>query len=297
VLLGTLYPLFLDALGMGKISVGPPYFDTVFALLMAPLVLVMGVGPLTRWKSDEAGPLARRLALPLVLALAAALAVGWSAGHISPATTGGLTMAFWIVFTLLSDLKPRLLPPGGSIGQVLHRAGMVPLAMWGMMLAHFGVAAFAFGVAMVKTYETEKDVKMGPGDTTEVAGYVFKMNGFQEAPGPNYSAMRGQMEVSRDGKLVAVLRPEKRIYRVQQNPMTEAGVESNLWRDLYVSMGEQLPGGEWVVRVQYKPFIVWTWGGCLLMMAGGILAASDRRYRSRQSATSPASSGPVEAVA
>jgi len=140
---------------------------------------------------------------------------------------------------------------------------------------------------MVKTYETEKDVKMGPGDTTEVAGYTFKMNGFQEVPGPNYAAMQGQVEVTRNGKLLAVLRPEKRIYRVQQNPMTEAGVDSNLWRDLYVSMGEQLPGGDWVVRVQYKPFIVWIWGGCLLMMGGGVLAISDRRYRVRQTATAP----------
>jgi cytochrome c-type biogenesis protein CcmF len=231
-----------------------------------------------------------------VLAVAAALAVGFAAGRISLATTGGLTMAFWIVFTLLTDLKPRLLPAGGSIGQVLHRAKMVPLAMWGMMLAHFGVAAFSFGVAMVNTYQTEKDVKMGPGDSTEVAGYVFKMNGFQEVQGPNFVAMQGQMEVTHDGKLVAVLRPQKRIYRVQQNPMTESGVHTNAWRDLYVSMGEQLPSGEWVVRLQYKPFITWIWGGCLLMMAGGVLAISDRRYRVRSgaAASQPAS---VEAAA
>ena len=284
VLLGTLYPLFLDALGMGKISVGPPYFDTVFGLLMAPLVLVMGIGPLTRWKHDEAGPLARQLALPLVAAVIAALVVGFAAGHVSLVTTGGLTMAFWIVFSLLVDLKPRLLPAGSSFGQILHRARLIPVAMWGMMLAHFGVAAFAFGVAMVKTYETEKDVKMGPGDTTEVAGYVFRMNGFQEVQGPNYVAMQGQLDVTRDGKTIAVLRPQKRIYRVQQNPMTEAGVHSNAWRDLYVSMGEQLPSGEWVLRVQYKPFITWIWGGCLLMMAGGVLAIADRRYRVRSAA-------------
>ena len=296
VLLGTLYPLFLDALGMGKISVGPPYFDTVFGLLMAPLVLVMGIGPLTRWKNDEAGPLARRLALPLMASVVAALVVGFAAGRVSVVTTGGLTMAFWIVITLLVDLKPRLLPAGGSVGQVLHRARMVPVAMWGMMLAHFGVAAFSFGVAMVKTYETEKDVKMGPGDSTEVAGYVFRMNGFQEVQGPNYVAMQGQMEVTRDGRTIAVLRPQKRIYRVQQNPMTEAGVHSNAWRDLYVSMGEQLPGGEWVLRVQYKPFISWIWGGCLLMMAGGVLAMADRRYRQRSSAGARAAVG-AEAAA
>jgi cytochrome c-type biogenesis protein CcmF len=282
VLLGTLYPLFLDALGLGKISVGPPYFDTVFGLLMVPLVLVMGFGPITRWKQDEGVSLLRRLRWPAVVAVLGALAVGVAAGRVSLVTTGGLVMAFWIVASLLSDLLPRLLPAGGSLAQLPHRASQVPLAMWGMFAAHLGVAAFSFGVAMVKTYGTESDVKMGPGSTTEVAGYGFNMTGLREVQGPNYAAMQGTIEVSRDGRVVATLRPEKRIYRVQQNPMTEAAVDSNPLRDLYVSMGEQLPGGEWVVRVQYKPFIVWIWGGCLMMMAGGVLALSDRRYRTRQ---------------
>ncbi len=283
VLLGTLYPLFLDALGMGKISVGPPYFDNVFALLMLPLVVVMGVGPITRWKNDEAAPLMKRLMWPAAGAIVAALVVGWLAGGIKAQTTMGLAMAFWLVATLLVDLVPRLAPRGGS-GNVFHRATQIPLAMWGMMLAHFGVAAFSFGVAMVKTYEAERDVKMGPGDTTEIAGYQFKMMGYREAQGPNFVAMRGTLEITRDGKLIDTLHPEKRIYRVQQNPMTEAAVNSNLARDLYVSMGEQLQTGEWIVRVQYKPFITWIWGGCLLMMAGGVLAISDRRYRQRQKA-------------
>jgi cytochrome c-type biogenesis protein CcmF len=288
VLLGTLYPLFLDALGLGKISVGPPYFDTVFGLLMAPLVFVMGIGPLTRWKQDEASSLVRHLRWPLVAAVVAAVAVELAAGRFSLLTTGGLTMAFWIVASLAVDLKQRLLPPGGNAGQIAHRARQLPLAMLGMMAAHLGVAAFAFGVAMVKTYETERDVKMGPGDSTELAGYTFRMIGVGEIQGPNYVAAQGRIEVKRGDRLVATLLPEKRIYRVQQNPMTEAGVDSNLLRDLYLSMGERLPSGEWIVRVQYKPFIVWIWGGCLLMMAGGLLAMSDRRYRVRQSAASTA---------
>jgi cytochrome c-type biogenesis protein CcmF len=275
-------------MGMGKISVGPPYFDTVFALLMAPLVLVMGIGPLTRWKHDELGPLAKRFSPALVLSLAAALLVGWAEGRISPATTGGLMMAFWIVFTVGIELKSRLLPAGGSLGQIGHRAGQVPLALWGMMAAHLGVAVFAFGVAMVKTYEAERDVKMGPGDSTEIGGYAFKMTGLREVQGPNYVAMRASIEVSRGSTLIATLEPEKRIYRVQQNPMTEAAVDSNVVRDLYISMGEQLPSGEWIVRVQHKPFIVWIWGGCLLMMAGGVLAMSDRRYRVRKAAAAAA---------
>jgi cytochrome c-type biogenesis protein CcmF len=288
VLLGTLYPLFLDAMGLGKISVGPPYFDTVFALLMAPLVLVMGIGPITRWKHDEPGALLKRLRAPAVLAVLAALGTGWAAGRISALTTGGLLMAYWIVFTLADDLRLRLLPAGGTASQIVHRAGQIPLAMWGMFAAHLGVAAFAFGVSMVKTYETERDVKMGPGDSTQIAGYSFAMQGLREIQGPNYVAAQGRIEVTKDGRPVATLWPEKRIYRVQQNPMTEAAVDSNLLRDLYISMGEQLPGGEWIVRVQYKPFIVWIWGGCLMMMAGGLLAMSDRRYRVRQAARAPA---------
>jgi cytochrome c-type biogenesis protein CcmF len=286
VLLGTLYPLFLDALGLGKISVGPPYFDTVFGLLMAPLVVVMGIGPLTRWKHDEAGPMMRRLRWVLVLALAATLGVQAAAGRFGVLTTGGLLMTFWIVASLGLDLKERLWARGASAAQVLHRARQVPLAMWGMMAAHLGVAAFAFGVSMVKTYETERDVKMGPGDSTEVGGYTFKMTGLREVQGPNYVAAQGRIEVYDGNRLHATLLPEKRVYRVQQNPMTEAAVDSNPLRDLYISMGEQLPSGEWIVRVQYKPFIVWIWGGCLMMMAGGVLALSDRRYRVQQRSVS-----------
>jgi cytochrome c-type biogenesis protein CcmF len=285
VLLGTLYPLFLDAMGMGKISVGPPYFDVVFALLMAPLVLVMGIGPLTRWKQDEAAPLIKRLSPALIIALVLALATGAIAGRITFVTTGGLLMAWWIVISLGVDLKDRLFVRGGKLSQVGHRARQIPLAMWGMLAAHLGVAAFAFGVSMVKTYETERDVKMGVGDTTEIAGYRFKMTSLRDVQGANYQAVRGTIEVSKGDSLLATLQPEKRIYRIQQNPMTEAAVDSNPLRDLYISMGEQLPSGQWIVRVQYKPFIVWIWGGCLMMMAGGVLALSDRRYRVKQSAS------------
>ena len=255
---------------------------------MAPLVLVMGIGPLTRWKQDEAGPLLKRLRWAAVFAVVAALAVGALAGRIALLTTGGLLMAFWIVGSLAVDLKQRLLPAGGTLGQIVHRARQLPLAMLGMMAAHLGVAAFAFGVAMVKTYETERDVKMGPGDSTEIAGYSFKMTGLLEVQGPNYQAAQGRIEVSRGGQPLATLYPEKRIYRVQTNPMTEAAVDSNALRDLYISMGEQLPSGEWIVRVQYKPFIVWIWGGCLMMMAGGLLAMSDRRYRVAKTARAAA---------
>ncbi|MHB1200208.1 MAG: heme lyase CcmF/NrfE family subunit [Polaromonas sp.] len=281
VLLGTLYPLFLDALGLGKISVGAPYFEVVFGLLMAPVLFAMGIGPWVRWKSDEPGSLARRLRWALPAAVAAALLVGWAAGRIGLVTTGGLTLAFWIVASLGIDLFERLRPTGLQTS-VLARWRLLPRAMLGMMIAHLGVAVFAFGVAMVKTYTIERDVKMGPDASTELAGYRFRMLDIRELQGPNYRATQGQIEVSRDGQVIAMLLPEKRIYRVQTNPMTEGAVDSNPLRDLYVSMGEKLPSGEWVVRVQYKPFIVWIWGGALIMMLGGALAASDRRYRQRQ---------------
>jgi len=293
VLLGTLYPLFLDALGMGKISVGPPYFDTVFALMMAPLLLLMGVGPLMRWKQDDAGSLARRLRWAVVVAIVAALAAGWAMGRISPATTGGLFLGCWIVAAIGVDLVERLKPRAGLGGSVFGRARLLPRAMVGMMVAHLGVAVFAIGVSMVKTYETERDVKMGPDSSTEIAGYVFRLLSLKDVQGPNYNAVQGRIEVSHNGRVIAMLSPEKRIYRVQNNPMTESDVNSNLFRDLYVSMGEQLPNGDWIVRVQHKPFIAWIWGGCLVMMLGGALAASDRRYRLRQtrSADLPAGAG------
>lgn len=291
VLLGTLYPLFLDALGMGKISVGPPYFDTVFTLMMAPLLLLMGVGPLMRWKQEDASALAKRLRWALLGAVLAALATGWAMGRIAPATTGGLFLAYWILAAVLVDLAERLRTKPGMGGSVLGRARLLPRAMVGMMVAHLGVAVFAMGVAMVKTYETERDVKMGPDATTEIAGFKFRMLGVREVQGANYVAAQGQIEVTHGGQPVAMLVPEKRIYRVQSNPMTEAAVDSNLLRDLYVSMGEQLPNGDWIVRVQHKPFISWIWGGCLVMMLGGILAASDRRYRARQPRVAPAAVG------
>jgi cytochrome c-type biogenesis protein CcmF len=165
---------------------------------------------------------------------------------------------------------------------VLRRAGQMPRAMVGMMVAHLGVAAFIVGVTMVNTYQVERDVKMAPGDTTEINGYLFTFRGVRDVTGPNYVASQGLVEVTRDGEKVADLHPEKRVYRVQTNPMTEAAIQSRLTRDLYVSLGEAVDGGAaWIVRVYYKPFIIWIWGGCLIMALGGLIAATDRRYRAR----------------
>ncbi len=287
VLLGTLYPLVLDALGLGKISVGPPYFDTVFVPLMAPLVFLMGVGPLARWKAAELPDLWTRLRWALGVAVAAALLVELSTGEIGFQATLGLAMAFWIVASVATDLIERL-----RGGNPIERARLLPRAMLGMMVAHLGVAAFIIGVTMVKGHEVERDVKMEVGDTTEVRGYTFTFKGVADVNGPNYVAARATIEVSRDGRVLRVMNPEKRMYRVQQNPMTEADIDTGLTRDLYVSLGEPIEGskGAWIVRVYVKPFVDWIWGGCLLMALGGLLAATDRRYRAKVRSEQGASS-------
>ena len=287
VLLGTLYPLVLDALGLGKISVGPPYFDTVFVPLMAPLVFLMGVGPMARWKATELPDLWTRLRWALGVAIVAALAVEWSTGEIGFQATLGLAMAFWIVASVCTDLFERL-----RGGNPLERARLLPRAMVGMMVAHLGVAAFIIGVTMVKGHEVERDVKMDVGDTTEVRGYTFTFKGVSDVTGPNYVAARATIEVSRDGRMLRTMHPEKRMYRVQQNPMTEADIDTGFTRDLYVSLGEPIEGsqGAWIVRVYFKPFVDWIWGGCLLMALGGLLAATDRRYRAKVRSEQGASS-------
>jgi cytochrome c-type biogenesis protein CcmF len=285
VLLGTLYPLVLDALGLGKISVGPPYFDTVFVPLMAPLVFLMGVGPIARWKQAELPDLWTRLRWALGVAIVAAIAVEWTTGEIGLLPTLGLALAFWIIASTLTDLAERV--RGGNL---LERLKLIPRAMFGMMVAHIGIAVFIIGVTMVKGHEVERDVKMDVGDSTTVRDYTFTFRGVKEVQGPNYVAGRGTIEVSRNGRVLREMYPEKRMYRVQQNPMTEAAIDTGLTRDLYVSLGEPVQGssGAWIVRVYVKPFVDWIWGGCLLMAFGGLLAASDRRYRAKVKSEQPA---------
>jgi cytochrome c-type biogenesis protein CcmF len=285
VLLGTLYPLAIDALGLAKLSVGPPYFETVFVPIMVLLIVLMGLGPLARWREAQLPDLAHRLRWAIGLTVPAALATAWSAGRVTAMATLGFAMAWWIVLSVSTDLFERLKLGSGLGGSLATRARQLPRTMVGMMVAHLGVAAFAFGVSMVKTYEIERDVKMSVGDTTEIAGYVFTFRGVRELQGPNYAAAQGQIEVTRNGRLVNTMQPEKRIYRVQQNPMTEAAIDTGFTRDLYVSLGEPVGGNAWTLRVYYKPFIDWIWGGCVLMALGGLLAASDRRYRATRRAT------------
>jgi len=278
VLLGTLYPLALDASGLGKISVGPQYFETVFFPLMAPALFLMGVGPLARWKKASLPDLATRLRWAFATSLVAALLLPFAMGRWSALVAIGLLLALWIAASGAVQLyeKVRNAASGTS---VWTRLRSTPRATYGMLLAHFGVAVFVVGVTLVKGYESERDVRMEPGDTVELGGYTFRLDGVRDVQGPNYVAGRARIEVSRNGRAVTTLYPEKRIYTVQNSPMTEAAIDTGFTRDLYVSLGEAVSATAWVVKVQIKPFIDWIWGGCLLMALGGALAASDRRYR------------------
>ncbi len=267
VLLGTLYPLLLDALNMGKISVGPPYFNAVFVPIMVPLLFLMAAGPIARWKHAEVRDIAKQLAVAFVIAAVGGVALPFAMGPWSPLVALGLMLALWIAASSVVQIRARL------------RTGAPPRAYWGMHLAHLGIAVFVVGVTMVGGYQVEKDVRMEPGETVTIGRYTFRFLGVKQVPGPNYNAMRGDVELIVDGKVQKMMHPEKRNYFTSQMPMTEAAIDTGFTRDVYVSLGEPLEGEAWAVRVYFKPFVDWIWGGCLLMALGGLVAASDRRYR------------------
>jgi cytochrome c-type biogenesis protein CcmF len=212
------------------------------------------------------------------VSLITALVLPFVLGRWSPLVSLGLWLALWIVAASVVSLVDRVRHAAAGAG-VWARLTTTPRAYYGMLLAHLGVAVFVVGVTLVKGYEAEKDVRMQVNETVELNGFVFRMTNLMEVKGPNYVAARATMEVSRDGKSVTRLYPEKRVYTVQQMPMTEAAIDPGLTRDLYVSLGDQLDHTTWLVRVQVKPFVDWIWGGCVIMALGGLLAAGDRRYR------------------
>ena len=279
VLLGTMYPLLLDALGMGKISVGAPFFETVFLPLMVPVVLLMALGPLARWKQASLPSLFHRLRWAALASVLGALATAWLSGKLSLLAMLGFLMAYWIAASIVVDAVERLKSDGGAQLTPLARMRQWPRSLTGMWLAHLGVAVFAFGVSMVRTYEVEEDLTMAIGSSATVGGYEFRFADLHELHGPNYEAIEADMPVTRNASEVTVLHPQKRVYRVQRTPTTEAAIQPGITRDLYVSLGEAIKPNTWTVRVHVKPFVDWIWGGCLLMALGGIVCVSDRRYR------------------
>jgi len=270
ILLGTLYPLIIDALGMGKISVGPPYFNAVFIPLTAPLAVLIGIGVASRWKRDSFHRLWAKLRIALAVSLAFGVAFPLLMSHYDWRAALGMVLAAWVLLTTLWSLRE----------QAAGRLSRLSLSFWGMSLGHIGVAVFIVGVTLTSLYSTERDLRMQPGESYELGGHTFTFNGVAISDGPNYQASRGDVTVTRAGEAIARMHPEKRIYLVQRMPMTEAAIDAGLTRDLFVALGEPIgEQGGWSVRLYHKPFIRWIWLGALIMALGGILAASDRRYR------------------
>ncbi|HSN70745.1 MAG TPA: cytochrome c-type biogenesis CcmF C-terminal domain-containing protein, partial [Steroidobacteraceae bacterium] len=271
ILLGTLYPLFLDALNLGKISVGPPYFNVAFLVPTIPLVFLLAVGMHASWKRARFESVKRPLTVLFVAALALGLIVPlmlYGGEHVMSVI--GFTAGFWVIGSALLEPVSRLVKRQSLSAGVL-----------GMSLAHIGIGLFVLGVTGVESYRIERDLSLRPGETTELQGYEFRFTGTRNVQGPNYDAIEGEFIVTRDGQEVTVLRPQKRVYRVQRSPMTEAGIHGQWNRDLFVALGEPLGDGAWSLRVQYKPLISFIWLGAFVMSIGGIVAIFDRRYRVR----------------
>ena len=292
VLLGTLYPLLADTLGWGKISVGPPYFEAVFVPLMMPALFLIGVSPWVRWKRTRAADLARALCAPLaasaVFALTASLLaarLGGGGAPWKPWVALGMLLAAWIVMTALLDIVRRFRAMRAvGAAHAAHTGRLaLPAAFLGMHLAHMGVAVFVVGVALVNGYQIEREVRLTPGERVALAGYEFRFQGVRQVPGENYQTLAGAVDLLRHGLVFRRLAPEKRFYPASGMWMTEAAIDSGWLRDVYVSLDEPVERGQidgaWVLRIQYKPFVNWIWGGCVLMALGGLLAIRDRRHR------------------
>jgi cytochrome c-type biogenesis protein CcmF len=279
ILVGELWPLVMDTFNLGKISVGPPYFNMVFLVPALPLVALMGVGMHAGWKRAMLQTRRRQLLTLAGGALAVALlvAIGGYGSIGGPLTVVGLTAGFFVMASAL--IEPV---------EALRRGQRLPRAAVGMAIAHFGVGVFVIGVTGVVSYKVEKDVSLSPGDSTTIAGYNFKYLGTQPVVGPNYEAVEARVVISRGGSVVSDLATQKRVYRVQRNPMTHAGIAVAWNRDLFVALGDDLGGGKWSMRLQYKPLVRYIWLGAVVMALGGLVAILDRRYRVRRPAEAPA---------
>ncbi len=276
ILLGTLYPLLIDALGMGKLSVGPPYFNAVFIPLMAPLALLVGIGMMIRWKKDDIVKLSLRLRWIFLSCLIVGVLLPLLMPFYSMAAALGFVLALWTVASCGLAFADRF----GNHKFSLTRLRKIPTAFYGMTVAHMGIAVFIIGISLTSIYSEENDVRVMPGETLSMGGYDFKFHGVKVVPGPNFDADQGLLMVTQNGEKVATMEPQKRIYRVQTMPMTEAAIDAGFFRDLFVALGEPLGDqGAWSLRVYHKPFIRWIWLGALLMGFGGLLSACDRRYR------------------
>ncbi len=286
VLIGTLYPMVLDAAGFRTVSVGPPYFNSTFLIPMLPLVLLLGAGMHASWLTMRGEVLARKLAPVALIAVLGGIVMSVVVFHgaASILTPIGIIAGLWVVLAAFWDPLMRV------VRREQHATALTR-AQWGMIVAHAGIGLFVLGVTVTSTFSVESDHAMTPGETTSIAGYDFEFRGVREVAGVNYDAYEAEVAVRRDGSPVTLLAPQKRIYRVQTNPMTEAAIDPALRRDLFVALGEPLGGDSWSMRIQYKPMLRFVWLGALFMAFGGLLAATDRRYRAEERQAAPATPG------
>ncbi len=279
VLLGTLFPLIYEVLGYGKISVGPPVFGPMFSMIIAPLVLVIAMGPFIRWKQDTLSRVGKLLSISAAIALLSIIT--WFIFYRSSSLRNivGICGGAWVISASLYYLVAR----SRKSKRKYWGIPLAPRSVFGMSIAHLGVGVFVIGVTMTETQSTEKDIAMSPGDTYTLGDYSFLFTGIKNITAENYEAAQGQFEVSKNGEPVRLLTPEKRRYTRGQS-MTEADIDPRIDRDLYVALGEPLGKDSWSVRLYHKPFIRFIWLGALFMAFGGILATMDSRYRKRQRA-------------
>jgi cytochrome c-type biogenesis protein CcmF len=272
VLFGTLFPLIVDALGQGKVSVGPPYFNAVFVPLMALLMPFMGLGPVSRWKGDSTRRWRGQLALPAIVAVLCGITLPLLKVPYNIWVALAVLLSAWLVLGLAQDLWQRM----RSVGSLRK----VPASYWGMLVAHLGFAVSVMGIVATSQYAIEHDLKMSPGDSLELAGYEFRFVEVASVRGPNFVADEARFRVTRDGSLVAELTPQKRRYLASGQVMTEAAIDAGVLRDLFVAMGEPVgTEGAWAMRLHYKPLVRWMWLGAILMAIGAFTAVMDKRYR------------------
>ena len=280
VLLGTLYPLLVDALNLGKISVGPPYYNAVFNPIVALLVVGMGIAPVIRWKKNKAGTFRSQLGLVAVASIIFGIAFPFMyGGEFITWVAVGMGLAFWLIFATLKNAKTNISNSDGSYDFTKPNQ-----SYWGMVVSHMGIAVGIIGISLVSFYETQIDVRMDVGSKVELSGYEFVFEGMKDVEGPNYSAKQGQFRVFEQGKEITVLQPERRVYRVQTMGMTEAGIHSTITRDLFIALGDPLDQGAWAVRVYVKPYINLLWIAGALIATGGFICMTDRRYRAKKTA-------------
>ena len=274
ILIGTLSPLVMEVFNLGKISIGPPWFEIAIMVPMLPLLVLVPMGMHSLWINQEPAGLYKKLRFPLIAAIILGFIItSFLYGRVGLLLIIGSITALWIMLSSIISFKSQWLLFRSK--QSLNRS------ITGMSLAHFGLGVFVFGVTIVSAFNIEADRSISVGDYISVAGYEYKLNAINEVDGPNYRAIEAEIDVYQNNEFLAQLKPQKRTYIVQQSPMTEAAILAKWNKDLFIALGDSLGNGAWSIRVQYKPMIRWIWLGCIVMALGGLISISDRRYRKK----------------